>query len=556
MSTLKLIRLDQADRPPRLLSTGSLTIGRGMGCDIRIDNPTVSRRHARLDVLIDGVVRVTDLGSKNGTRINDRRLGAEAAVLNSGECLFVGDICFQVQSEGALTRGGSRAEMTILEDTSKPSSVSAMPYDEVLAKWKGKDDAMGRASRALFEMVGMLVAEDTLDAVVAETLTRLQALIEAHRYAVFLGEEDDDSDTLTLRALHTVDDDADTHFELSRTILYQALKERKALSLSDVPTDLRFAGKDSVVLQGVHSAMVVPLIEEHRVLGVLYVDSKSPVHRYNEVTLSIAVAFGHLLAAKIVQHQLFMARRDKEVFESELRVASGIQRGLMPDELPVVPGYAFQAFLEQTRMVGGDLYDAAVREDGRVVFLQADVAGKGVGAALLAANILSAFRILRDLDEFTIEGAVHRVSRHIAESSPDVQFATLFIGLLDPVTHRVSYVNAGHNPPLLLRRDGSVAELSSGNLPIGIDESCTWTQDTVDLAPGERLLVYTDGVLDATNEAGAQFGRARLEDYARTNNRQGPETFIAGLLESMESFTGDAPQADDLTLLLVARDES
>ena len=553
MNLLKLARMDQPDQPPRALTTGTVMIGRGMGCDVRIDNPTVSRRHARLDVLIDGTVRVTDLGSKNGTRVNKRVLGKEPVPIAVGECLFIGDVCFGLVTDEVPVPCIPDSEMTIRDEGPSHASVSALPYDEVLAEWERKDDAMGKAYRALFEMIGMLVSDQSLDKMVAEVLTRIQQVVAADRYAVFLGKGDTES--LRLLAVRSAHRGTDSHFELSRTILNQALTERQALSLTNLPADQRFAGQDSVVLQGVHSAMVVPLIEQERVVGVLYVDSKSPIHRYDDNKLSIAVAFGHLLAAKIVQLQLLRERREKEALESEMKVAAGIQKGLMPNTLPEVPGYAIHAFLEQTRMVGGDLYDVALRNDGCVLFLQADVAGKGVGAALLAANILSAFRILRGSEDFTIEGAVERVSRNIAESSPDVQFATLFIGLLNPRLHRVDYVNAGHNPPFLIRRAGALERLASGNLPMGIVETSTWKQETIELGPGDRLLIYTDGVLDADNAAHEQYGMKRLEAYMAAHRDRAPGEFVTGLLENMDAFAGDAPQADDLTLLLVAREE-
>ncbi len=554
MNSLKLVRCDKPDDPLWSLNTGTWVIGRKAGCDIRIDNPAISRRHAQLEVLIDGAVRVKDLNSKNGTRINKKPVQAGGTLLQAGDRLNLGDVCLALVSEDVPVPCIPDSEMTVSDKPSSYVSINALPYDKLLEEWRVRDDAMGKAYRALFEMIGMLVAEQPLDNMVDETLERLQQTVEAHRYAVFLGQGDKDS--LKLFAQRSTHQGTDSHFEISRTILKQALKERKALSLSDLPADRRFAGRDSVMLMGVHSAMVVPLIEQDRVVGVLYVDSKSPVHRYDENALSIAVAFGHLLAAKIVQHQLFQERQEREALESELRVASDIQRGLMPDTVPDVPGYVFHAYQEQTRMVGGDLYDVAVRRDGRAYFLQADVAGKGVGAALMAANILSAFRILNDAEVFPVEQAVERVSRHMFASTPDVQFATVFLALLDPSRHRVEYVNAGHHPPMLVHRDGTLEYLSSGHLPVGVLEDYHWRAKSVPLARGDRLLIFTDGVPDAENEEQAQYGMKRLEAYARAHASLPPKEFVSGLLEDLDHFMGDAPQADDLTLLLVARDDA
>ena len=173
----------------------------------------------------------------------------------------------------------------------------------------------------------------------------------------------------------------------------EVLDKKMAVLFSDLISDERFAKQESIVVSGIRSAMAVPLINEQKVLGILYTDTADPWQRFDEESLKVTATFGNILAAKIINQGLLKERQEKEALESELRIASQIQEELMPKVLPVVPGYAFHAFQMQCKMVGGDLYDAALLRDGRVLFLLADVSGKGMGAALLASNILSAFRM-------------------------------------------------------------------------------------------------------------------------------------------------------------------
>jgi sigma-B regulation protein RsbU (phosphoserine phosphatase) len=183
----------------------------------------------------------------------------------------------------------------------------------------------------------------------------------------------------------------------------------------------------------------------------------------------------------------------------------------------------------------------------------ADVSGKGMGAALLASNILSALRILRGNQDFEILDAVKRISSQLHHSSRSGDFATLFAAVLDPSDNTLKFVNAGHNPPLLLRTDGTLKHLDSTGIPIGIFEEFDWKEVTIELSPNEKLVIFTDGITEATDIDGHLYDDDRMEDFLKTHSGLEIDELTEQLLADVNRFVGDAPRSDDMTMILLAR---
>jgi sigma-B regulation protein RsbU (phosphoserine phosphatase) len=201
--------------------------------------------------------------------------------------------------------------------------------------------------------------------------------------------------------------------------------------------------------------------------------------------------------------------------------------------------------------VGGDLYDICKLKDGRFLILMADVSGKGMGAALLASNILASFRILYDIPDFDILDAVRRVSAQLLSFSRPGDFATLFIGILQPDKHHIHYVNAGHDPHLLVRSDGRIEMLKASGLPIGVLDMPGWKAVSVDMKPGDFLFAYTDGITESLNEKNEYFGEERLRALLLESAGLGPESLAEKIVCEVQDFIGDVPQSDDITLFVL-----
>lgn len=530
------------------LQPGTYIIGRVPPADLMVNDATVSRRHAQLDIAANGKIRLTDLNSLNGTLVNDRKITGSVDV-KVGDAITFGTVGFLISSsETAIPK----PEVAVTDGVESHTSMSSLPIDEALQPLALKDYTNPRIFKAISDMAKMLILPQSTDEMFSESLALLQEIVNAERAAVFLAREG--SETLTLVTFRLSDQKGSDSFAISRSIVREVMDKKMAVLFSDLISDERFAKQESIVVSGIRSAMAVPLINEQKVLGILYTDTADPWQRFNEESLKITATFGNILAAKIINQGLLKERQEKEALESELRIASQIQEELMPKVLPVVPGYAFHAFQMQCKMVGGDLYDAALLRDGRVLFLLADVSGKGMGAALLASNILSAFRMLRGNFDFDVAEATTRVNAQLHGSSRSGDFATLFLAVLDANDHTLTYVNAGHNSPLLVRNDGSIEQIEATGMPIGVFDAAGWESRTVTLAPGDRLLVFTDGIPEAINAAEDFYSDERLEKFTVDHRADPPDAFATTLIADVSQFVGDAPRSDDITLMLLQRE--
>jgi serine phosphatase RsbU (regulator of sigma subunit) len=530
------------------LEPGTYVIGRVPPADLMVNDATVSRRHAQLDIAANGKIRLTDLNSLNGTQVNDRKITGSVDI-KVGDAITFGTVAFLISAgETAIPK----PVVAVTDEVEGHTAMSSLPIDEALQPLALKDYTNPRIFKAISDMAKMLILPQSADEMFSESLALLQDIVHAERAAVFLAREG--SDTLTLVTYRLSDQKGSDSFVISRSIVREVLDKKMAVLFSDLISDERFAKQESIVVSGIRSAMAVPLINEQKVLGILYTDTADPWQRFNEESLKITATFGNILAAKIINQGLLKEREEKEALESELRIASQIQEELMPKALPVVPGYAFHAFQMQCKMVGGDLYDAAILRDGRVLFLLADVSGKGMGAALLASNILSAFRMLRGNSDFEVADATTRVNAQLHGSSRSGDFATLFLAVLDANNHTLTYVNAGHNSPLLVSKDGTIEYVEATGMPIGVFDGVDWESRTVTLAAGDRLLVFTDGIPEAINATEDFYSDERLEKFTVDHRSEPPDVFATALIADVSNFVGDAPRSDDITLMLLQRE--
>ena len=240
--------------------------------------------------------------------------------------------------------------------------------------------------------------------------------------------------------------------------------------------------------------------------------------------------------------------------EQELALAWQMQSSFLPDTLPDIPGWQLAATLEPARRTSGDFYDLIPLPNGRFGLLIADVADKGMGAALYMAvsrTLIRTYAVEYHTQPRFVFNAANR--RMMSDTHGDL-FVTAFYGVLDPASGTLTYCNAGHNPPFLLRRgDATVQALTRTGMPLGAFKGMTWEQQTLQLAPGDVLLLYTDGVTDAEDEGEAFFGQERLLEVARANLGRSAQDMQDATMAAIHEFMGGAPQFDDITLMLVVR---
>jgi serine phosphatase RsbU (regulator of sigma subunit) len=262
------------------------------------------------------------------------------------------------------------------------------------------------------------------------------------------------------------------------------------------------------------------------------------------------------IGASVERKQL----RDRETLyleqiNRELDLAWRVQAGFLPDHLPDIPGWQLAATLSPSRQTSGDFYDLMPLPEGRLGILIADVADKGMGAALymvLSRTLIRTYATQHHPQPDRVLAATNR--RILADIDTD-QFVTVFYGVLDPETGTLTYCNAGHNPPYLLgaQADSAVRTLPGTGMALGVVGDETWEHRTVQIAPRDMLVLYTDGITDAQNVEETFFDKERLLDVVQASRGRSAQDVQESLLAEVHKFVGDAPQFDDITLVVVAR---
>jgi phosphoserine phosphatase RsbU/P len=249
-----------------------------------------------------------------------------------------------------------------------------------------------------------------------------------------------------------------------------------------------------------------------------------------------------------------MVLGDHVSMKRDIEIAREIQRWLVPRVPPDVPGVDMAFATRPANTVAGDYYDAFRRpDDGPLLIAVADVSGKSVPAAMLMANFQASLRALAGASS-TLSELVTDLNRLACGNNLNGRrFTTAFIAELDPRTGQLSYLSAGHNPPVLLRLDGTVDRLKSESIPLGIEVNEKYKAGTTFLQPNELLVIYTDGVTEARNERGEQFGESRLLSLLQPRLEERASATLAGIMKNLDEFVGPADQHDDITCLVVTR---
>src|SRR5437764_782016 len=329
-----------------------------------------------------------------------------------------------------------------------------------------------------------------------------------------------------------------------------------ALSSADRTTsgaqaDPRFMG-GTVMLQGVRSVLAVPLGVGANVFGIIYADSPLSDNRFTEDHLKVLTTLASVAAIRVENARLTEEQMERERLEREQQVASEIQQRFLPAAAPQIEGYELQGISFPCYEIGGDYYDFIQRENGKMIVALGDVSGKGTAAALLMSSLHAAVHAHAETHD-SIAAAISAVNRYLVESIPPNRFVTLFYAELDPKAGSLAFLNAGHNPPLIVHSGGTMEQLAAGGLPLGIMSDAEFREGHTQLHPGDVLVIYSDGVSEAVNPSGEEFGRTRLYEVVARNL----DASAGGIRDRIESaltkFCQGTPAADDITLVICKR---
>jgi sigma-B regulation protein RsbU (phosphoserine phosphatase) len=345
---------------------------------------------------------------------------------------------------------------------------------------------------------------------------------------------------------------------VATSVIGYLLHEADHLASPDLANDPRFAGLRNVESR-VRSILAAPLRVENHVTGVLAVTQAKPGRQFNAGDLQLLrIVAGH--SAEVIERARLRAievetqRLEEEQARArkEQAQAREIQMSFVPSRPLQVGGREILGRVIPAGEVGGDAFDYFMVEGGRVGFAISDVAGKGLPAALLMASAAASLRAFCD-GRLDLPTAIGHVNQSVVRAVHGAmgRFVTLFYGEWDPATGVLTYTNAGHNPPFLLREDGSVQELAEGGVPLGLFEDRGYNEGRVSLAPGEALLLYSDGITEAVDLARREFGEERLRTLWKQRAREAPELVIRSVFEDVQRFRGAAAQSDDMTVVVL-----
>jgi sigma-B regulation protein RsbU (phosphoserine phosphatase) len=395
-----------------------------------------------------------------------------------------------------------------------------------------------------------------LDKVLNRVMDEVIAVTRAERGFVMLHET---SGRLAFRVARGIDHSTidEPHFQVSRSVVERVAREGEPILTSDAQIDDRFSMRQSVKVLGLRSILCVPLKVKEEVLGVVYVDNRLQAGIFTQDDLELLATIASSAAIAIENARLYQVAVEKGRMERELQMAREIQAGLLPRETPQVPGWEFAVRWQPAREVAGDYYDFFPLDDGRLGLVIADVSDKGMHSALFMALTRSTVRASVGRAPSPADDIGH-ANQILCADSTGSMFVTLFYALLDPATGELTYVNAGHNPPLLCRQSDlagphQLAELTRTGVALGVMPDASFEQGTLQLDLGDFVLLYTDGVTEATDSLGQEFGEERLRKIALGQRRASAAQVVVTLEQALHDFVGSASPFDDITIVAVKR---
>jgi sigma-B regulation protein RsbU (phosphoserine phosphatase) len=534
------------------LDRGVTTIGRSSANDLPIADKMLSRQHARIIRDGNGGLTIEDLGSRNGTFLNGERL-VTVLPLKSGDRITVGGVTLKVESESTTrvrideAAGEDPLDNTILKASAellrKPTETDPRLPAEKLSK-------LLEQLRVVNELTIELLRDVSVDELLKFLMDKVFETLMPDRGVVLLRSRA--TGELIPAVVRVADGISADDIRLSKTLVASVVEKRNGLLLMDTTTGSGVSLADSIRLSGIKSVLAAPLENDNEVVGLIYVDCRMGHRSFDEGDLRLLTSLANVAAAKIQNARLQAEAVEKRQMDREFALAREIQQRLLPEDPPKVDGYELYGSNTASRQVSGDYYDFRLRSDGKVYAAIADVCGKGVGPALLMASLQASFHAWAD-ESVGVAEMTGRLSEAISRRTGPDRFITFFLLLFDPPTGQIEYTNAGHNPGLLLRSDGDVEELTSHGLPLALFPGKPYGSSQLVLQPGECLYLYTDGVTEANNPAGEEFGMARLKKCLAGQLGRAPAEIESALAKAIDEHVQGEPFADDRTILMLRR---
>jgi serine phosphatase RsbU (regulator of sigma subunit) len=518
-----------------------LSIGRSSAAELCFpEDAGLSRQHFAFEPEGDGWT-VQDLGSKNGTFVNNIPLKARL-ILKPGDRITAGHLVIVFEPDAAgvapgvvvFEGGDSNLPTTSTVVTSLEGALSnqTLSIERGGAKSSGPMQALIRAGQELSE-------NRPLEELFPVILDLAIQAVNAQRGVLLILE----GENLVPKA-HKGDG-----FRISTGVRDRVLKEKNSILVRDAQLDDAFKGRMSIVEQKVHTMMAVPLQTKQRIIGLIYVDSPFVLREFTKDDLSLLTVMANVAAIRIENARLAEIEQTERIMKRDLSQAAEIQGRMLPEKAPLVPGTDLAGFNAACRTVGGDYYDFFPYADGRVALTLGDVSGKGMPASLMMMALHARVQVLAE-DPGNLAAFMTRLNKATCANCPSNRFITFFFCVLDTITGELSFANAGHNPPIVVRASGEALMLEGGGPVLGILPGAPYSEQSMHLNRGDMLVLYSDGVTEATNTEQEEYAEERFIEVLRQHRTEPACAIVEAVTKSLAEFAAGAPQADDITLVV------
>ncbi len=547
------------------LDADQMIIGRDETlCQIVIPHHAVSRKHAQI-VRSGNQFFIEDLKSRNKTFVNSKEvLPPQRQLLKPDDRIKICDFLFRFHDERAVKPKDLPEWMTKDVAEEQPDDASITTIEAIQSKNNAQqflEAAPSERLRALLEIstnLSRMLELDPLMAQIAQTL--FSVFKQADRCFVLMLDDNGRPYPKVMRSRRAALDD--TRF--SRTIVKKTIEKMESYLSEDASNDAALGPAASIAEFKIRSVMCVPLANaEGQAIGAIQVDTQDRTKKFSRDDLNLLTIVGNLAGVAIDKARMHEAVLAREKEQKEIELARKVQLGFLPQTLPQVPGYEFFSHYSPAQTVGGDYYDFVTLPDGRMAVVLGDVAGKGVPAALLVAKLSSEVRFCL-LTVPNLAEAICLLNEQMIRGGLGDRFVTLAVMVLDPSTHTVTIVNAGHMSPKLYRAATrellDAISIDATGLPIGTLPGYPYEQVTVQLEPGDAIAVFTDGVTDAMNPAGVMFGPEATDrslhpqsDTVGSAEAQRARRMGERLVAAVRAHANGRPQNDDIAVVTFSR---
>lgn len=542
------------------LKNEKISLGRSSDNDIPIQDPFCSGHHAFI-YASDSRFMVRDNGSKNGTFLNGKRIQGETELKKGDEILigstrvvFDKELSTNVEVTDAGPDSANINTIMHIKDVLKKPDISTT----IRAAAKDFDIDRLKTEHKSFSVISEVSKALVLHMPLYDLLEHIMDLIGENLpmdRGILMLKEGNPAQLIPKVVRINNKRLMDQRILVSQSIVNMVMNKHSSVLISDVQADPRLKSKDSILKMNIHSAVCVPLWNNKEIIGIIYSDRISLLKPYEDEDLRLLTLLANLAAVKIENIRATELSIEKEKMEKELALAAQIQRDFLPKLTPDLENFDIAGDMIPCSQVGGDYYDFIPIGSNRLGIVIADVSGKGVGASLHMASLRASLHS-EVHPNYNIGQMAAKLNNSVHRDTQINCFITFFFCELNQNTGELEFVNAGHNPPIVIDKKGKIQRLESVGLCLGMFPDVEYKSQRLKLNLDDVMVLFTDGITESRNKDNKQFEEERLIRFLKRQSKLSAPDLLKKVHEEVDSFTSGVEQMDDMTFVVVKKTSS